>query len=76
MMNDQTRELFEKYKDEVLTFERYYKFSFMYTNEKIWVSAGGDSNGIYRAELLPHMTLDKLVGECGDEFLVIQEATK
>lgn len=69
-------ELIKKYKKEVLHFQGYYKYEFFYSNDVIALSAGGDGNDIYRSDLRDKMTLEKLVEECGTEFMVIRELNK
>lgn len=66
-------ELIEKYKDQKLEFDRYYKYDFFYANDVIIVKAGGDGNDIYRSEMGRTMTLEEIVNECGTEFMEIWE---
>lgn len=65
--------LIERYNTQVLYFERYYKYTFYYSNLLIRVTIGGDSGDIYRADLEPSMTLRDLILECGEEYLKISE---
>ena len=42
------KEFIEKYGDCLVMFKSYYKFSFMFSNDSLTISVGGDSDDIYR----------------------------